>query len=192
MTMTHTGIKTTTVTHPRIILILSSIRLAYKHIMCYSDKKCKKWLDAFENKELESVTFYAVTNKDGEKKKLIELRMGIDWDKYTELVKLKSDVVLLDTPEHKQAVTVAISEAVKTYLDLFDVAREKFSDCESEAWYCCSSYIRADSDMWDQTRKKLGLCASSTPLPPYSTDVNDNIYDMPQLEDLHSSLKTYF
>lgn len=71
MAATHTG--TATVTHPRIILILSSIRLAYKHIMCYSDKKCKKWLDAFENKELESVTFYAVTNKDGKRKNLLNL-----------------------------------------------------------------------------------------------------------------------
>lgn len=52
--------------------------------------------------------------------------------------------------------------------------------------------IWAKDSIWAQTRKKLGLCASSTPLPPYSTDVNENIYDMPQLEELHSSLKTYF
>lgn len=173
-------------------LILSSIRLAYKEIMLYSDKKYKKWLDAFKNEELESVTFYTVTNQNGIKKKLIELSIGIDWDKHRELVKLVPDVTLMDTPEHKQGITVAINEAVNTYLELFEQACALFPSCTSEDWYCCSSKIRADPLLWAQTRKKLGLSGSSPPLPPYSSEVNENSYDMPQLAELHPRLKTYF
>lgn len=184
--------KTRTITHPRMTLILGSIRLAYKRIMLYSDDECKKWIDAFKNEELESVTFFAVTKQDGVAKKLIELRIGIDWENHKELVKLNPDVILMAIPEHEEGVTVAINEAVNTYLELFKEACANFSDCISEDWYCCSSKIRADEQIWVQTRKKLGLSRSSSPLLPYSNDINENSYDMPELEELHTKLKTYF
>lgn len=190
MAVTHT--KTVTVTYPRMTLILGSIRFAYKSIMMYSDEKCKKWIDALKNEELESVTFYAVITRDGVKKKLIELKIGIDWDKHRELVKLVPDVTLMATPEHEQGVTIAINEAVYTYIELFEQARELFPDCTSEDWYCCSQKIRSDPDMWAQTRKKLGLSASSIPPQPYSSVINENPYNMPQLVELHSCLKSYF
>lgn len=192
MATTQTIAQTKTVTYPRKILILSSIRLAYKEIMLFSDEQYKKWIDAFENEELESVTFYAVTTQNGKKKKLIELSIGIDWDMHRELVKLVPDVTLMDTPEHKQGVTIAINEAINTYLKLFKHACTFFPDCTSEDWYRCSSKIRTDSQLWAKTRKKLGLNGNSSPPPPYSSEVNENSYDMSQLAEMSSRLKTYF
>lgn len=190
MATTHT--KTRTVTYPRMTLILGSIRLAYKRIMLYSDEQCDKWLNAFKEEELESVTFFAITNQDGTDKKLIEFRIGIDWDKHRELVKLNPDVTLMAIPEHEKGIPVTINEAVSTYLELFEQARIRFLDCKSEDWYRCSSKVRADKQEWARIRKKLGLKANSSPLPPYSDDINENSYDMPELEELHSRVKTFF
>lgn len=160
--------------------------------MNYPEEKYQKWLDAFRDEELECVTFYAVTRQDGEKKKLIEFKIAVDWDEHREQVKLTPDVTLADIPEHKKGVMVTINVAVDTYLELFEYACDLFPDCTTEAWYLCSKDIRADEKTYIQTCDKLGLAYGSTPLRPYSDDVNENSYDAPELSELKSRITTYF
>lgn len=168
------------------------MQYAYDCIMCYSDKQRDRMLEAFQDEELESVTFYAVTRQDGKDKKLIEFEIEVDWDAHTEHAKLTPIVSLKDTPVHQRCVTLPVNIAVNTYLKLFEQASVQFPDCESEDWYRCSKRIRADKQVWDQTRRKLGLALESTPLVPYSDEVNENPYDTPDLSELKSKIKTYF
>lgn len=185
------GTGTTTITFPRLILIISSIRHAYQKIMLYSDDKSKKWVDAFKEKQLGSVTFLVLTKLNGEKRKLVELEIAIDWSKYEEQIKLLPDVLLSPLEEHKQGIAVSINESVETFLELYDYAKNNFSDCFLADQYSYSQEVKSDKKLLDLVRKKLGLSPGKF-IKPYSDATGSNDYTMKEIPELTSTIKTYF
>lgn len=190
--MAETRTNTKTYTFPRMVLILSSIKFAYKRILNRSDSKCKKWLNAFERQELESVTFCATTMQKGEPKLLIEFEVGINWDTYNEMVKITPDVTLPAIPEHAAGVLITINEAVSAYLELFDYALKRFPDCKTSTWYCYSKKIRTNPTLLKQTREKLGLSSSGKYPHPYSGHRSKNVYRLNETKEIASSIQTFF
>lgn len=190
--MAATGTKTKTITFPRMILILNSIKFAYKCILHQSERECRKWLNAFKAQELQAVTFCATTVQNGERKLLIEFEIGIDWDTYNELVKITPDVTLPAIPEHTSGVLITINEAVNTYLELVDYALALFPDCKTSDWYSYSKRVRADSMLLENTRKKLGLAPSGKYPAPYSGNRSKNVYKVNEAKEISTSIQTFF
>lgn len=116
--MAYTNSATKTESFTRIFGIKNQFKIAFKRLMNYSDKQCKKYLDAIDNHAINDITFWTYTyNEQGEREKWCQLTIYVDWDAHQHFILKGEEQITLHklwngtTPEIDVAIEM-IEEAI--------------------------------------------------------------------------------
>lgn len=147
--MASTNTRAQTETFSRIFGIKNQFKIAFQRLMSYSSTECTPYLDAIQEKVINSIAFWAYTyDKEGEREKCCELILYVDWDTHEHfLIKGQNEILLQRTwngavPEIDTAIGI-LEDAIKEF-DLIPTFSIAFT-------------TNISKESYDFYMKKLGL-----------------------------------